>query len=388
MPIFDLVNVLKIMQIHSSGKKLKICLVSISLSKGGAERSCSVLSKLLSDLGHSVTLVTLNSGVDYAYSGRLFDLGTLKKEKDTVLSRLLRFRKLRLFLVKQKFDVIIDHRSKNNYRRELFYANYIYKNLKKIYVVHSSNASQYLTEKPQKFIKNCLKNTTSVAVSNYIEKEILQKHGIKNTITIYNAFLHEWQEDNLPLPKEIKDKIYVLSYGRIDDTIKDFSFLLDSFKASRLWEKEIFLVIMGDGKDKKMLQTKAKELAIEKRVIFLPFIKNPFSIIKHAKCVTLTSKYEGFPMVLLESLSVGTPVISLDIVSGPNEIIKSRINGLLVSERNISLFAEALQTMFSNEALYKALKQNAQPSVEEFSFASVVKKWDAVLERMFVFDKY
>src|SRR5690554_5986363 len=99
----------------TSQKKFKVCLVSISLAKGGLERSCAMLSQMLENQGHEVHLVLLNDEVDYPFSGKLLNLGALKDEKDTLVKRLLRFRKLRNYLKTENFDVIIDHRPKNSF---------------------------------------------------------------------------------------------------------------------------------------------------------------------------------------------------------------------------------------------------------------------------------
>ena len=64
-------------------------------------------------------------------------------------------------------------------------------------------------------------------------------------------------------------------------------------------------------------------------------------ILNNAKFLALTSRYEGFPRVLLESLSTGTPVISVNCKSGPNEIIAHEVNGLLVENFNIKKLSEA-----------------------------------------------
>lgn len=361
-------------------KKLKVCLVSISLARGGAERSCAMLSQMLVEHGHQVKVVVLNNEVDYPFGGELFNLGTFKDEKDTTIKRLLRFRKLRAYLIKNEFDVIIDHRSKNFLKREIFYARYLYRGFKTIYVVHSSKRNQYLTENPAAFSKICNTNIFNVAVSKYIENEILQKQGIENTVTIHNAYNPDWEENSKDLPKILLDKKYILSYGRLDDSIKDFSFLIEAFSASEIWKKEFYLVILGDGADKEMFQKLAASKSCADKVLFLPFTNNPFGIIKNARCVTLTSNYEGFPMVLVESLSLGTPVVSLDIISGPSEIVEHNKNGLLIAERSLPLFSEALHKMCFDDTLYNTLKMNSESSVEKFSMQNISKKWNQILQ--------
>jgi len=361
-------------------KKFKVCLVSISLAKGGLERSCAMLTEMLQMQGHEVHLAILNDEIDYSFNGKLFNLGKYKSSNDSLLKRLLRFRKLRNYLKAENFDVIIDHRPKNNYRRELFYAKYIYRGFKRIYVVHSSNKAEYLTEQPSKFAEIYRENVLNVAVSEYIETEILKKEEIENSVTIHNAFNPSWQTKNGVLPQALQNKKYILSYGRLDDTIKDFSFLIEAFSQSKVWENNTDLVILGDGKDKEMLQNLANTKDCAKHILFLPFTNTPFKIIQNAHCVTLTSKYEGFPMVLVESLSLGTPVVSLDIISGPSEIIEDGKNGLLIRERSLPLFAEALQKISANKAFYEILKAQTKPSVTRFSMQNISEIWNQKLQ--------
>lgn len=358
-----------------SNRNKKVCLVSISLAKGGAERSVALLSKMLTLKGHEVHLALLNDEIDYDFSGKLFNLGKFKNASDSLFKRLLRFRKLRKYLLREKFDFVIDHRPKNNFRREQFYQNYIYKGLRKIYVVHTSHQAQWFKNHSKGLSELFQRNFATVAVSKYIEKQILQENGITNATTIHNAFDPKWQEVNEHFPVTLVGKPYILAYGRIDDQVKDFSFLIDSFEISNLWKDEILLVIMGDGKDKKFLQEKAQNLSCKDQVIFLPHNNAPFAIISKSKFVSLTSNYEGFPMVLIESLSLGTPVVSLDIVSGPSEVIVHQKNGLLVQGRDINIFATAMKSMFEDEQLYQTCKSNAQDSVKNFSLEQIAEQW-------------
>lgn len=362
-------------------KNTKVCLVSISLGKGGAERAVSIQSRMLVKAGFDVTLVILNNQIDYPFEGKLFNLGTPKRTKDNWFARFNRFRKFRGFLVQQKFDYIIDHRPKNNYYREVFYKKYLYRALRTIYVTHSSRAPLYLTQFPTKFSKLCQTNLANVAVSQYIERHLLKKHHFTHTITIPNAFDEKWSNpEKSTLPESLQARKYILWYGRMVDEIKDITFLLHAFEVSRLWEKGFDLVLMGEGPDKNSLEQKASALRSSAQIQFLPFTNPPEAVIRKAHIVVLCSVFEGFPMVLIEALSLGVPVVSLDIVSGPSEVIRHGVNGMLIKERNIEIFAKALAEMWTNENLYRTCRENAKVSVEPFAMNEIAKLWKKLLK--------
>jgi glycosyltransferase involved in cell wall biosynthesis len=224
------------------------------------------------------------------------------------------------------------------------------------------------------------KNYATVAVSRYIETELLNSSGIHNTITIHNAFDTNWVSEGDELPIELRDKQYLLWYGRVVDEIKDLRFLIDAFEQSEVWKRGTHLVIMGDGPDSEDINKYAKQSAAGAHVDFLPYTSDPFPVIKSARSTVLTSKYEGFPMVLVESLSVGTPVISLDIASGPSEIVVDGENGLLIPERSLPLFSEAIRKINDDDSLYERLSSNAKSSIEDFSMEAIAARWKKLLE--------
>ena len=361
-------------------KNSRICLVSLSLAGGGAERSCALLSRMLHKKGYQVHTAILTDQVKYSYSGKLFNLGLWKEKRDNLLKRYARLKRLRKYLREQHIDVVIDHRPKNDYFRELFYHRYVYSGFKRVYVTHSAREQLYLTDRPDPFSKICRTNAANVAVSKHIAGELLEKYGIPRISTIYNPYDPDWVLQGSELPGLLADKTYIMSYGRLDDRVKDFSFLLQSFNHSDLWLKDVRLVIMGDGPDREGLKQLAASLRCKNQVHFLPFTSKPFTLVRSARCVALTSHFEGFPMVLVEALSLGTPVVSLDIRSGPSEIIRHEENGLLVAGRDITIFAAELRRMVEDDRLYGRCKHNARSSVRHFALDKVAESWHKLIQ--------
>ena len=117
------------------------------------------------------------------------------------------------------------------------------------------------------------------------------------------------------------------------------------------------------------------ETTLTEDVEFLGHLENPEAYLKRAYFTALTSKNEGFPNVLLESLVYSTPVVAYECESGPNEIIMDTHNGLLVKNQDIDAFAIAINKMITDKDLYVNCKLNAKSSVDKFNPEAIVNKW-------------
>ena len=168
-------------------------------------------------------------------------------------------------------------------------------------------------------------------------------------------------------------------YGRIVDEVKNIQLLINAYEKSILPQKKIKLLIIGDGQDKVMLEEMVNKLCLSEMVLFKPFMSNPFPIVKQAKYTLLTSDHEGFPMTIIESLACGVPVISVDCKSGPKEIIKDKINGLLVENNNIESLINAMNLLVLDDKLYDFCKANTIESVLKFNEDSISKQWVNIL---------
>jgi glycosyltransferase involved in cell wall biosynthesis len=359
----------------SQSKHLKICILTISLAKGGAERSTALLSKMLDAQGFEVHIVTLTDAIDYAYSGTLFNLGIFKTEDNSVVGRLQRFKKLRRYLRSQQFDYVIDNRNRRNYLKELYYLTYVFKGVKVIYVARSFKLDEYFPKQDWVAKKMIEKASHIVGVSKAIASEINSRYHTKKATTIYNP---AEALQGTETPSEAKQP-YILFMGRLVEKVKNFSLLLEGYKQSTLPTRSIALFILGDGPDKEWLQKKIEEMQLQdsvKLVAFTPVVGN---YVKNALFLVLTSRYEGFPRVLIEALSVGTPVVSVNCKSGPDEIITHEHNGLLLENHDSSRLSKALDRMIEDNALYARVKNNAVGSIEHLKIDEIASQWATLL---------
>lgn len=354
----------------------KICIVVTSLGGGGAERSSATLSEILFDLGYNVHIVSVLDDIQYPYKGRLLNLGELKAKNDSIVGRFKRLKIFKNYLKKHNFDCIIDNRTRIGFWKELVISRWVYKPKKVIYCVRSYNTNLYIN--PNKFLGKILYSSAYkiVTVALAIKEKLEKDYNFNNLSTIYNPIDLK--------PEETKNENfcgkYILFFGRLDDDVKNISLLLEAYSESILPRHNFKLKILGDGKDKSKLTEKTIDLNLKENVEFLGFKSNPYDVVKTAQFTVLTSRYEGFPRALIESLALGVPVVSVDCKSGPSEIVLNERNGLLVENYNMQALAKAMNRMVLDEDFYLHCRFNAKNSVAKLTKEEVGKQWQSLLK--------
>ncbi|MGQ8365243.1 glycosyltransferase [Glaciecola sp. 1036] len=171
------------------------------------------------------------------------------------------------------------------------------------------------------------------------------------------------------------EKKYFVAIGRLVEQ-KGFDLLLPAYASAANKDADLpDLVIIGEGKDEHELIQQAASLGIAEKVIFAGFTTNPYYPIKNAQAFILSSRHEGMPTVLIESLSLNTPVIAFDCPTGPAEIIQHEENGFLVKHLDINALSFAILNW------QQLPTENLANGVSNFTFEAVANAYHSMLEK-------
>ncbi len=183
------------------------------------------------------------------------------------------------------------------------------------------------------------------------------------------------------VPFEDRDPHLVVMLARLDSqkriphAIASFAHVVKALPQARL---EIY----GQGPEAEALQQLIDELGLRANVTLAGYTKDPAAVYERASCSLLTSRFEGFGLVLLESLSHGCPVVSYDVKYGPSDIVADGVNGFLVGSAMQQQMARRVVEVLTDENLRRRLSRNAAEPRTEFSEESFVARWSELFHRL------
>lgn len=167
---------------------------------------------------------------------------------------------------------------------------------------------------------------------------------------------------------------YVLCVGRFEQQ-KAFHRAIEAFSLLRSHYAELRLRFIGQGRLEAELRALTQQLGVSEQVDFMGFCADTTPHYLGAHCVLLTSLYEGFPNVLVEAITLGVPVVSVDCASGPAEIIENHINGLLVKSPEPAEIADALGQALACSWSFDTIRSTAI----RYSNQVILQHWYALL---------
>jgi glycosyltransferase involved in cell wall biosynthesis len=310
----------------------------------------------------------MDMGIDYERTQSYFSKANLRKVWK-------HFRKQKSILSEIRPDVIISP----NYNFDHYWLPFIKGKAKLIKERHASRYREGEMRKTGGFSSKLRRRLNDWVEAKYNHIVVLNPDE-KKYVKTANAIV-------IPNPMGAVDFIsplvekQVLAAGRIapvkgfDELIEIWAMIRDEFPD---WELHIY----GDdylGTQSK-LETRIKEYNLEKEINFKGTVKDLRLTMKEYSIYAMTSETECFPMVLLESLSVGLPIVSYDCPNGPRNIIQHQEDGFLVENKNRNAFADALRNLMNSQELRNEMGKKAKENAQRFTTESVMKQWKKLLD--------
>ena len=354
--------------------KKKLIVFIPSIEDGGVEKNLYLILNYISKKIGLVDLITFDNKNYHKFN-----------KKINIINPLLNFSffsgrkpKYILCLITLISKIILNR----NYLLLSFQANIYVIIIAKIFnikVISRSNSSSAGWSK--NFFKQIIfsfffKKANKILVNSFdFKKEMDKKYSI-NSLCILNPFdFKNIKRKSYEKAKKIykkKNSLKIISVGRLTDQ-KDFLTLLKAIKILKN-KREVELVIVGKGREKKRLEDYVLNEKLETYVRFIGYQKNPFKFIKQADIFILTSLFEGSPNVLVEALFLKKYVISTDCPTGPREILNNGKYGSLVKIGDYKEISKILVNYKKNKIIKKKINLGHN-SLKKFSYEINCKKY-------------
>jgi len=195
-----------------------------------------------------------------------------------------------------------------------------------------------------------------------------------------NPVLLNDDQGSLPVGA-LSHKHNLIAVGRLADE-KSFDKLLRAFASIAGRKSEWGLTILGEGDKRQELENLRAELGLEGRVHFPGRVSNPFIWLRRADLFVMSSRFEGLPCALCEAMGCGLPAISFDCDSGPRDIIRDGVDGLLVPPRDVPALSRAMDRLMSDDDERARFAARAPEVMDRYNLKSIMLRWDKLFERV------
>ncbi|WP_312076033.1 glycosyltransferase [Chryseobacterium sp.] len=353
-------------------KKISVIFILPDLETGGAERIVTTIANHLSRDRFEPKILLLRKKGGY--------LSFLKKDVEIIDIDTERIRHSLKPILKEiyrrKPDIVFSGYGEVNAYLSLFIKLFP----KTKFIARETNVvSQHVTRKEIKFFYHFYNNYQQIiAQSDDMQADLINSFGIKSNkiIKINNPVDFDFVEAKLQFSH--KPESFKLNYKNVVaignlSARKGFDNLLKVF--SRLKNEKIILHILGDGKDREILH-QMKEFLGLKNVIFHGRQENPYQFLKFADLFILSSRYEGFPNVLLEAGACGTYSLANNCPGGINEIIQHNTNGEISDIENHEDFSRKIITLLHRDYNSDSIKNSIR---SRFSKEIILDKYEKLL---------
>lgn len=370
----------------------KVAFYVHALYNGGIERVLVNLTQQLVQRGVHVDIVVDCLGYSPFANAFPPEVQVIDLKAQKILSRLP---KLVQYLRQQQPAVLL---SANHYPNEIAilavrFARIWFKSVTtKIIVSEHTNLSLEANHVPPTSFRHWVAHTARwlypladqvIAVSQGVAEDLahITRLPQQQIQTIYNPVItpHLFEQANASAPHpwfNTPDIPVILAIGRLEPQ-KSFATLITAFAQVRQ-TRSARLLILGEGSQRSQLTELVQALGLEQEVDMPGFVANPYACMAHAALVAVSSVWEGLCNVLIESLALGTPVVSTDCPSGPAEILAQGKYGELVPVGDSQALAEAMLKILACPK--QPIASIASDWLNQFTVEQVVQRYLDVFE--------
>lgn len=347
----------------------KIMFYIDSLTYGGAERVMANLSNQFVEADYNVVFVTSwNVEKEYVLSPKIqrYSLEKSRMKYTKIYKNIKRIFQLRSIVKKEKPDVLISFLGTPNFRAILSCLGLKTKNIVSVRNDPNQEYGSFFSNLAQKMLfphADGIVFQTKDA-KNWFPSKIQEKSKI-----IFN------QVDLKFFNTEKKDEKYYVAIGRLESQ-KNQKLLIEAFTEFAKKYPDEKLYIYGDGDLKEELHAQIESNHAENHIFLMGTTNNVPEVLSYAKAYVMTSDYEGMPNTVLESMSVGVPVICTDCpCGGPRMVIQSGENGLLFPVNDKNALLTCLDKIQSDKDFREKIGKNAKCSANAFKPDVVFEEW-------------
>lgn len=353
--------------------KKKILFVLPSLSAGGAERVISFVAQQLNTGDFDVKLIVLGFKKDVVYNVDLVEVKYLNKKR--LLTSVLAL--CRVFLI-EKPSIVVSSIGHVNIMMGLF--SLMFKKIRFIGREASVVSKMNKFSKPNSNIIYKLtkyfypKLTAIICQSDDMRQDLVISLGLspEKLFIIHNPITYS---ETIINNHHFKDRVHFVTVGRLSEE-KGYRRILEGL--SKIENYDFHYTIIGSGPQERLIKGEIEKLQLNKKVTFIPFTRGVLEEVSKNDYFLQGSYVEGFPNALLESCTVGTPVIAFNAPGGTKEIVKNGINGFLV-ESELDFYS-----VLNNTDQLKSINRNDVKSsvMNKFNSENIINQYKELFDKI------
>lgn len=197
----------------------------------------------------------------------------------------------------------------------------------------------------------------------------------RNTIVIPNFLTLDIQQASSCRGKK------AISVGRLNEQ-KGYDLLIPAWGLVVQKHPDWLLEIYGEGELRNELEHQISAYQLTAQIKICPPTPRITEKYQESAFLIMSSRFEGFGLVLTEAMSCGLPCVSFDCPSGPSEIIQNKVDGILVENGNIGRLAAAICYMIEHEEERIKMGMNAKNNISRYSKENIMRQWDALFNHL------